>query len=157
MQLVSPEQILFDGEAEMVVCRPIEGEIAFLTGHVPFLGALADDEVRIILPGDGEEAAAVHGGFVQMTGDNLVVLSDVAELPEQIDVPRAEQAKRRAEETLARDPDERRGAGGTGPGRDPPQGRPHVAAPSLRRCDLRDAQRRGPALAASVPVPQRAR
>ena len=103
MQLVSPEQVLYDGEAEMVVCRPVEGAIAFLNGHVPYLGALADDEVRIILPGDGEEVAAVHGGFVQMTGDHLVVLSDLAELKEQIDVPRAETAKRRAEETLARD------------------------------------------------------
>jgi F-type H+-transporting ATPase subunit epsilon len=105
VQLVSPEQVLYDGEAEMVVCRPVEGAIAFLNGHVPYLGALADDEVRIILPGDGEEVAAVHGGFVQMTGDHLVVLSDLAELREQIDVPRAEQAKRRAEETLARDPE----------------------------------------------------
>jgi F-type H+-transporting ATPase subunit epsilon len=105
VQLVSPEHILFDGEAEMVVCRPVEGAIAFLNGHVPYLGALADDEVRIILPGDGEEAAAVHGGFVQMTGDHLVVLSDLAELKEQIDVPRAQNAKRRAEETLARDPE----------------------------------------------------
>jgi F-type H+-transporting ATPase subunit epsilon len=105
VQLVSPEHILFDGEAEMVVCRPVEGAIAFLNGHVPYLGALADDEVRIILPGDGERAAAVHGGFVQMTGDHLVVLSDLAELKEEIDVPRAEAAKRRAEETLGRDPE----------------------------------------------------
>jgi F-type H+-transporting ATPase subunit epsilon len=106
VQLVSPEQILFEGDAEMVVCRPIEGAIAFLNGHVPYLGALADDEVRIILPGAGEEAAAVHGGFVQMTGDHLVVLSDLAELKEQIDVGRAEHAKRRAEEVLARDPED---------------------------------------------------
>jgi len=105
VQLVSPEQVLFDGEAEMVVCRPLDGAIAFLIGHVPYLGALADDEVRIILPGDGEATAAVHGGFVQMTGDHLVVLSDVAELKDEIDVPRAEQAKRRAEETLAREPE----------------------------------------------------
>src|SRR3954470_5296675 len=105
VQLVSPEHILFEGEAEMVVCRPVEGAIAFLNGHVPYLGALADDEVRIVLPGDGEAAAAVHGGFVQMTGDHLVVLSDLAELREHIDVPRADQAKRRAEETLARDAD----------------------------------------------------
>ena len=105
VQLVSPEQILFDGEAEMVVCRPVEGAIAFLNGHVPYLGALADDEVRIILPGDGEAAAAVHGGFVQMTGDHLVVLSDLAELKEQIDEVRAENTKRRAGETLARDPE----------------------------------------------------
>lgn len=106
VQLVSPEQVLFDGEAEMVVCRPVEGAIAFLNGHVPYLGALADDEVRILLAGEGEAAAAVHGGFVQMTGDHLVVLSDLAELKDQIDVPRAEHAKRVAEETLARDPDD---------------------------------------------------
>jgi len=105
VQLVSPEQVLFDGEAEMVVCRPVEGAIAFLNGHVPYLGALADDEVRILLPGDGEEVAAVHGGFVQMTGDHLVVLSDLAELKQDIDVTRAENAKRRASETLARDPE----------------------------------------------------
>ncbi len=105
VQLVSPEQVLFEGEAEMVVCRPIEGAIAFLNGHVPYLGALADNEVRIILPGSGEEAVAVHGGFVQMTGDHLVVLSDLAELKEQIDVGRAERAKQRAEEALAREPE----------------------------------------------------
>src|SRR2546422_10007186 len=94
VQLVSPEHILFDGEAEMVVCRPVEGAIAFLNGHVPYLGALADDEVRIILPGSGEEAAAGHGGFVQMTGDHLVVLSDLAALQEQIDGGRAATRKR---------------------------------------------------------------
>src|SRR4051812_16985063 len=105
VQLVSPEQILFEGEAEMVVCRPVEGAIAFLNGHVPYLGALADDEVRIVMPGDGEASAAVHGGFVQMTGDHLVVLSDLAELKDDIDVARAENAKRRAEEILARDPE----------------------------------------------------
>ena len=106
VQLVSPEQVLFVGDAEMVVCRPVDGAIAFLRGHVPYLGALADDEVRILFPGEGETSAAVHGGFVQMTGDHLVVLSDLAELGEQIDVPRAEAAKRRAEEILARDPDD---------------------------------------------------
>jgi F-type H+-transporting ATPase subunit epsilon len=106
VQLVSPEQLLWEGEAEMVVCRSTEGDIAFATGHEPFLGALADHPVRIILPGSGEQAAAVHGGFVQMTGTNLVVLSDLAELAETVDAGRAERAKRDAEELLARDPDD---------------------------------------------------
>jgi F-type H+-transporting ATPase subunit epsilon len=88
----------------MVVCRPADGEIAFLPGHVPFLGALSDDPVRILLPGGGEESAAVHGGFVEMSHDHVVVLSDLAELREQIDVPRAEAAKRAADEALGRDP-----------------------------------------------------
>lgn len=105
VQVVSPEQILFEGEAEMVVCRSLSGEIAFLAGHQPYLGALVDAPVRIIGP-DVQEAAAVHGGFVQMTGERLVVLSDLAELKEQIDVPRAERAKAEAEDALSRDPDD---------------------------------------------------
>jgi F-type H+-transporting ATPase subunit epsilon len=106
VQLVSPEQILFEGEAEMVVCRALDGDIAFLPGHVPYLGVLDDDAVRIILPGDAVRAAAVHGGFVQMNGERLVVLSDLAELKEDIDVARAQLAKQAAEETLARDADD---------------------------------------------------
>ena len=105
VQLVSPERILFEGEAEMVVCRPVDGEIAFLAGHVPYLGALRDDPVRILMAGGAETAIAVHGGFVEVSNDHVVVLSDLAELKEQIDVPRAEAARRAAEETLARDPD----------------------------------------------------
>ncbi len=84
----------------------LDGDIAFLKDHVPYLGVLDDDAVRIIQPNDVETAAAVHGGFVQMNGDKLVVLSDLAELKDAIDVPRAEQAKQTAEATLAADPDD---------------------------------------------------
>jgi F-type H+-transporting ATPase subunit epsilon len=105
VQVVSPEQVLFDGEAEMVVCRSLSGEIAFLTGHQPYLGALVDAPVRIIGP-EVQEAAAVHGGFVQMTGERLVVLSDLAELEGHIDLERAQRAKAEAEEALGRDPDD---------------------------------------------------
>src|SRR6478735_4880582 len=105
VQLVSPERILFEGEAEMVVCRPVDGEIAFLAGHVPYLGALRDDPVRILMAGGAETAIAVHGGFVEVSNDHVVVLSDLAELKDQIDVPRAEAAKRAAEDILARDPE----------------------------------------------------
>jgi F-type H+-transporting ATPase subunit epsilon len=110
VQLVSPEEMLWEGEAEMVVCRSTEGDIAFAAGHEPFLGALADHPVRIILAGEGEQAAAVHGGFVQMSGTSLVVLSDLAELKENIDKGRAEHAKRVAEEALAKNPDDEEAA-----------------------------------------------
>ena len=102
-QLVSPERVLYEGDAEMVVCRTSDGEIAFLPGHVPFVGALGIAKVRIILPEKGEVAAAVHGGFVEVYNDHVIVLSDVAELPEQIDVPRAQEAKARAEAALRSD------------------------------------------------------
>jgi F-type H+-transporting ATPase subunit epsilon len=102
--IVSPEQVLYEGEGEMVVCRTTEGEIAFMPGHQPLLGALGTAKVRVIQP-EGEQAAAVHEGFVEVTGDRVVVLSDVAELPEQIDVARAQAAKERAETGLRSEPE----------------------------------------------------
>ena len=103
--VVSPEQVLYEGEAEMVVCRTTEGEIAFLPGHQPLLGALGTAKVRVI-QADGEHTAAVHEGFVEVAGDRVVVLSDIAELPEQIDVARAQEAKSKAEATLASNPED---------------------------------------------------
>ncbi len=100
VEVVSPEQVLYSGEGEMVVCRTAEGDIAFLPGHAPFLGALGVAKVRVIMPG-GEQSIAVHAGFVEVSNNRVVVLSDVAELPEQIDIGRAQAAKARAEEALA--------------------------------------------------------
>jgi len=93
VELVSPERILYSGEAEMVVCRTIGGgEVAFLAGHAPFLAALEISRVKIKASG-GEVVAAVHGGFVHVRDDKVIVLSDVAELPDQIDVERAHRAR----------------------------------------------------------------
>jgi len=93
VELVSPERILYSGEADMVVCRTVSGgEVAFLTGHAPFLAALDPGVVRVKTP-NGEEVAAVHGGFVEVRDDRVIILSDVAELAKDIDVSRAERAK----------------------------------------------------------------
>ena len=105
VELVSPERILFAGEAEMVVCRTTDGDIAFLTGHAPFVGALVEWPVRVLLPGGGEEAAAVHGGFVEVSGDRVTVLSDVAELASQIDFERARSLQEWAEARLREEHD----------------------------------------------------
>ena len=106
VQVVSPEQILYEGEGEMVVCRTDDGDIAFLPGHAPLLGALGVAKVRVILPGEGEYPIAVHGGFVEVSNDRVIVLSDVAELPEQIDIERATAARQRAQAALAADGDD---------------------------------------------------
>jgi F-type H+-transporting ATPase subunit epsilon len=98
VQLVSPERILWTGEAERVITRTAGGgEIAFLTGHAPFVGAL-DIGVTRVLPTDGEElAVAVHGGFVEVSHDQVSILSDVAELGSDVDVSRAQAALERAQ------------------------------------------------------------
>ncbi|HEX2039118.1 MAG TPA: ATP synthase F1 subunit epsilon [Acidimicrobiales bacterium] len=107
VELVSPERILFSGEAEMVIARTEGGgDIAFLTGHVPFVGALGIGPVRIKPVGAAtEERAAVHGGFVEVKDDRVTILSDVAELASQIDVERARRAKEDAERRLMADDD----------------------------------------------------
>ena len=106
VELVSPERILFSGEADMVVCRTIgSGEVAFLAGHVPFLGALEIASARI-KTSDGYEVAAVHGGFVHVQEDKVVILSDVAEMKDDVDVDRARQAKDRAGQRGGEDDDE---------------------------------------------------
>jgi F-type H+-transporting ATPase subunit epsilon len=93
VELVSPERILYSGEADMVICRTVDGgEVAFLAGHAPFLGALETGVVRVKTSG-GDEVAAVHGGFVEVRDNRVIILSDVAELAKDIDVSRAEQAK----------------------------------------------------------------
>jgi F-type H+-transporting ATPase subunit epsilon len=98
--LVSPERILYTGESEMVICRTTDGEIAFLTGHAPLLGALGTAIVRIRQADGSEVRAAVHGGFVEVRDNRVSILSDVAELPEQVDVDRARHARDEAERRL---------------------------------------------------------
>ena len=100
VELVSPERILWSGEADMVVARTSEGDIAFLTGHAPFIGALGIGAVVIEEPGGKQTRAAVHGGFVEVSDNRVTILSDVAELAADIDAQRARAAKERAEAEL---------------------------------------------------------
>jgi F-type H+-transporting ATPase subunit epsilon len=105
VELVSPERILFSGEAEMVVCRTSDGDIAFLNNHAPFIGALGIGVVSIHVGGGAVEKAAVHGGFVEVSNNKVTILSDVAELASQIDLRRAEEALARAEAAATREDD----------------------------------------------------
>ena len=107
VELVSPERILWSGEADMVITRTLGGgDIAFLPGHAPFVGALGIGVLTIRPTGGGaDEKVAVHGGFVEVSNDTVTVLSDVAELAGQIDVSRAREARDRAEAALRGDQD----------------------------------------------------
>jgi F-type H+-transporting ATPase subunit epsilon len=104
VEIVSPERVLFSGEASQVITRTLGGgEIAFLPGHAPFLGALVESHTRIYLTDGSILDVAVHGGFVQVGHNKVSILSDGAELADQIDRQRATAAKERAEEALRRD------------------------------------------------------
>lgn len=102
VQVVSPERILWTGDAEMVIARTVDGgEIAFLSGHAPFVGALETARVKV-RPAEGgeDQLIAVHGGFVEVNHNRVSILSDVAETADQIDPDRARQARDTAAEAV---------------------------------------------------------
>jgi F-type H+-transporting ATPase subunit epsilon len=100
VEVVSPERVLFSGESTQVITRTMDGgEIAFLPGHAAFLGALTENHTRIYLSDGTIQNLAVHLGFVEVGPDHVTILSDVAELEEDIDVARARAAFARAQES----------------------------------------------------------
>ena len=111
VELVSPERLLFKGDASLVVARTTDGEIGFEPGHIPFVGALLPWSVKVVDPSGAEQLIAVHSGFVEVANDHLTLLSDVSELAQDIDVERARAALERADEALAADEDDDEAAG----------------------------------------------
>ena len=83
VELVTPTGTLFSGQAEMVVCRTDGGDIAFLANHMPYVGALEPNPLRIVHPegaGSGDELRfEVGGGFVEVSHNRVIVLCDSAE------------------------------------------------------------------------------
>ncbi len=98
--VVSATRELYRGDASAVFARSPEGEIGILPGHQPALLALEISSVRV-QETDGDIITwAVHAGFLEYRDDQLTVLADVAERPEEIDVSRAEAALDRARQHL---------------------------------------------------------
>ena len=107
VELVSPEGVLWSGEADMVITRTVGGgDIAFLPDHTAFVGAV-DIGVLTIRPSSGgaDLKVAVHGGFVEISNNVVTILSDVAELAIDIDVERARRAKDAHEASLRQEHD----------------------------------------------------
>ncbi len=104
VEVVSPEAVTYTGEAEMVIARTIDdGDIAFQAGHVPFIGALAVWSVEVVKEDGSRDVFAVHRGFVQVSGAEVTILSDVSESAAEIDVARAQASLASAGEALAAD------------------------------------------------------
>jgi F-type H+-transporting ATPase subunit epsilon len=99
VELVAVERRIWSGEASMVIARTTEGELGVLPGHAPLLGALAEGGVVRIRPESGEDlVVAAHGGFLSVTEKGVSILAETAEISTEIDVERAREALRRAED-----------------------------------------------------------
>ncbi|MGB9586164.1 MAG: ATP synthase F1 subunit epsilon, partial [Anaerolineales bacterium] len=102
-EIVSQDRMVFEGDADIVLLPGTEGEMGILPNHAPLLSTLKYGVVKVRRSGK-EEIFTVAGGIVDVQPDRVVILTDAAENVEEINVARAEAAKRRAEEMLKAGP-----------------------------------------------------
>ena len=100
-RLVTPERVLFDDEVTEVMLRVDGGDITFLVGHSPFVGAVVPGPARFRSEQGDDTKVALHGGFVHVDGETLIIVSPVAELAADIDPDRARHSLEAAEARVA--------------------------------------------------------
>lgn len=99
LEIVTPDRVFYKGEADMIIVRGIEGELGILKDHEPFVTPLQIGKVKIKVDGQFK-SAALSQGYIEVLDEKVVILSDTAEWPEEIDVERAEKARERAVKRL---------------------------------------------------------
>ncbi len=106
VEVITPEKLFYKGDVELVICRTLTGDEGFMAGHQWATKLLDIGELRIKEEDKDEYLmAAIAGGFVDVK-DSIVIYTDAAEWPEDIDANRAQIAKERAEKWLADNPEE---------------------------------------------------
>lgn len=101
LDIVTAERVVFSEDVDVVVAPGVEGQLGILPHHAPLMTMLLPGELRIRRGGE-EFSLVISGGFLEVRPDRIIVLADAAERVEEIDIARAEEAKRRAEELLSR-------------------------------------------------------
>ena len=99
--IITPDGTVYDNDnATMVVMNTAGGQMGIMANHVPLVAALEISTVRIKHDEGTAEVAAVNGGIIQFDGHQALIAADSAEMPEEIDVQRAEAAKKRSESEI---------------------------------------------------------
>lgn len=97
-KIVTPEKILFEQEIDQITLPVSDGQVTILPGHRSYIASLKSGEIIFKTQEKEETVMATSGGFIEFNNNELVVLADTAEVAEEIDLQRAEQARKRAEE-----------------------------------------------------------
>jgi F-type H+-transporting ATPase subunit epsilon len=100
VDVVSAERSLFEGEAKFVALPGEAGELGVLPGHTPLITRIRPGTLKIVMPDDSEELIFVAGGLLEIQPNHVTVLSDTAIRAADLDEAKAEEARRRAEESL---------------------------------------------------------
>lgn len=99
LDIVTPDRMVYSEDVNMVIARATDGDLGILPGHAPLIAGLEIWPLRIQTD-EGEQLFSVCSGFIEVRPQKITVLAGCAELPEEIDVKRAESAKERAERRL---------------------------------------------------------
>ena len=99
LEIVTPERRAFEGDVDEVIVPGSEGEMGILPHHAPLISLLGAGVLRLKRGGQ-EQEFAIFGGFLQVRPDRVVVLAETADLASEIDLERAERARREAEHVL---------------------------------------------------------
>lgn len=100
LDIVTAERMVYSDDVDLVVAPGSEGQLGILPHHTPLMTTLLPGEVRI-KKGVEETLLVISGGFLEVRPDRVVILADAAERAEEIDVERAEAARKRARERLS--------------------------------------------------------
>ncbi|MCI0745872.1 MAG: ATP synthase F1 subunit epsilon [Verrucomicrobia subdivision 3 bacterium] len=100
LEIVTPEGKTYSEDVDMVTLPGVEGEMGILPMHVPLLTQVVAGEV-IVRKGNQDYFLAIGDGFVEVTGERVAIMTDMALRAENIDEVKAEEARRRAEARLA--------------------------------------------------------
>ena len=104
LEIIATDRVFYEGDCEHLVITAIDGLLGILYGHEPLVTSLPTGELKYMV--DGERRfqkvidAAISEGFIQVMPESSIILADTCELPEEIDIKRAEEARERAEEML---------------------------------------------------------
>ena len=99
LRIITPDRIFYENQVKMVEFNTTEGEIGVLPGHIP-LTVIVKPGILNITEGEGDKEAALHAGFAEILPEQVPILAEIIEWPEEIDEERAEAARERAEERL---------------------------------------------------------
>lgn len=100
LDIVTAERVVYSEDVDVIVAPGVQGELGILPHHAPLMTTLQPGEL-LVRKGGEELSVAISGGFLEVRPDRVIVLADAAERAEEIDIARAEAAKRRAQERLS--------------------------------------------------------
>ena len=103
LEIVTAERMVFSDEVTALLAWGVEGQLGILPHHAPLMTMLQPGDLMIRKDRE-EEYLALSGGFLEVRPDKVIILADACERADEIDVARAEEAKKRAQETMKATP-----------------------------------------------------